>query len=93
MVFAAVCALASGFQAPAMPSKMGASKLVAPVRAAPVMNEPSDKAVTIGAAAVGGIAGVYFFHELSTAVFLAAVFAYGSTLSNGFGKFSTSAGR
>merc|ERR1719269_331532 len=56
------------------------------------MSEPSDKAVTIGAAAVGGILGVYLFGDLGTAVFLSCVGAYGSTLSNGFGSASKSAG-
>merc|ERR1711918_221075 len=45
-----------------------------------------------GAAAVGGILGVYFFHELSTGVILAALFAYGSTLSNSFGSATKTAG-
>jgi len=93
VLIAALLALASGFNAPAVASKLGASKLASPVRAAPVMaEEPTDKAVTIGAAAAGGILGVYFFHELSTAVVLATALAYGSTLSNGFGKFSKTAG-
>jgi len=86
-------ALAGAFQAPAAASKMGASKLAQPARAAMVtMEEPGDKAVVIGAASVGGIIGVYFFHELSTAVVLAVALAYGSTLSNGFGSFSKTAG-
>merc|ERR1719352_1449875 len=57
-----------------------------------MMAEPSDKAVTVGAASVGGILGVYFFGDLGTAVFLAALGAYGSTLSNGFGSATKSAG-
>merc|ERR1719218_318785 len=57
-----------------------------------VMEEPSDKAVVIGAAAVGGVVGVYLFHELSTGLFLAAVLAYGATLSNSFGEAASSAG-
>jgi len=56
------------------------------------MEDPNSKAVTIGAASVGGIVGVYLFHELSTAVFLAILFAYGSTLSNGFGNATKNAG-
>ena len=94
-VLAALVAVASGFQAPAFSaSKMAASKVAPAVRTTSVtMEEPSDKAVTIGAAAVGGVVGVYLFHELSTAVVLACVFAYGSTLSNGFGGFSKTAGR
>lgn len=93
LILAAVLALASGFQSPAAVSKLGASKLAAPARTAVVtMEEPSGKATTIGAAAFGGVLGVYLFHELSTAVVLASVFAYGSTLSNGFGSFSKTAG-
>lgn len=95
VVLAALFALASGFQAPVIASsKVSASKLASPLRttAAVTMSEPSEKATTIGAAAVGGIVGVYFFHELSTAVLLACVFAYGSTLSNGFGSFTKTAG-
>jgi hypothetical protein len=93
LFLAAILALASGFQAPAVTSKLGASKLAQPARAAMVtMEEPSSKAVTIGAASVGGILGVYLFHELSTAVVLSCLFAYGSTLSNGFGEASKTAG-
>merc|ERR1711871_1185393 len=40
----------------------------------------------------GGILGVYLFGDLGTAVFLACLGAYGSTLSNGFGSASKSAG-
>jgi hypothetical protein len=94
VLLAAFAALACGFQAPAAPaSKLGLSKLQQPARVAAVtMEEVGGKATTIGAAAVGGILGVYFFHELSTAVVLSVALAYGSTLSNGFGKFSTTAG-
>merc|ERR1712178_26539 len=53
---------------------------------------PSSKAVTIGAAAVGGVVGVYFFHELSTAVVIASIFAYGSTMNNKFGEVTSTAG-
>jgi len=90
---AAIVALASGFQAPAV-SKVGlSSQLSQPARTARVtMEETSAKATTIGAAAVGGIVGVYFFHELSTAVVLATAFAYGSTMNNKFGDFTSSAG-
>jgi hypothetical protein len=91
LVLALVSSLAAGFQAPV--SKLSLSKLPQPVRVAPVtMQEPTDKAITIGAAAVGGVLGVYLFHELSTAVVLSIVLAYGSTLTNGFGGFSKSAG-
>ena len=67
LVLALVSSLAAGFQAPV--SKLSLSKLPQPVRVAPVtMQEPTDKAITIGAAAVGGVLAVYLFHELSTAV-------------------------
>jgi len=93
LVLAVLATLAAGFQAPAAVSKLGQSKLQQPVRVAPVtMQEPGDKAVTIGAAAVGGVLGVYLFHELSTAVVFAIALAYGSTLSNKFGGFSKTAG-
>ena len=96
MLLASALALCSAFQAPA--SAMRVSQLpaasLAPVRAAPVMmaDEPSDKAVVIGAAAVGGIAGVYLFGDLGTSVFLSLVFAYASTTTSGFGKATSSAG-
>merc|ERR1719231_680917 len=56
------------------------------------MEEPSDKAVVIGAAAVGGILGVYLFHELSAGVILGGVGAYAATLSNSFGEGAKTAG-
>jgi len=93
LLLAAVLALASAFQAPATklssPSKVVA---VQPRVASVRMEEPGSKAVTIGAAAVGGVLGVYIFHELSTAVFLACALAYGSTLTNQFGEASKTAG-
>jgi hypothetical protein len=89
---ASVLAVAAAFQAPAV-SKVGASRMPAPARTAAVtMEEPAGKAVTVGAAAVGGVLGVYFFHELSTGVILASLFAYGSTLSNSFGSATKTAG-
>jgi len=96
LFLASVLALASAFQAPA--TKLGGSSQLAasvrPARAAPLMmaDEPEGKAVVIGAAAVGGIAGVYFFGDLSTTVILSLIFAYGATTSSGFGDFSKSAG-
>lgn len=93
VVFASLCAVAAAFQVPAA-SRLTSSKVEAVSRCvAPVaMAEPGDKAVTIGAAAVGGVLGVYLFHELSTGVVLAAAFAYGSTLSNSFGGATKTAG-
>jgi len=92
VLLAALFAVASAFQAPVAPlsrSKLAMSR-VAPAQI--VMEEPSDKAVVIGAAAVGGIVGVYLFHELSTGLILAAGLAYGATLSNSFGNAAKSAG-
>jgi len=54
--------------------------------------DDSKQAVAVGAACVGGILGVFFFHELSTAVILALIFAYGSTKDNGFGNATRKAG-
>jgi len=91
-LLAAVLAVAAGFQSPV--SQLSRSK-VAVTRAAPAqiaMAEDGEKATVIGAAAVGGIVGVYLFHELSTGVLLAAVLAYGATLSNSFGEAAKSAG-
>merc|ERR1719197_301887 len=88
-------ATAAAFQAPA--SKVGAAarplQAAQPRFAAVTMaDDPSDKAVTVGAACVGGLVGVYLFGDLGTSVFLAALLAYGSTLSNGFGEATKSAG-
>merc|ERR1719201_1748916 len=88
----ALVAAASAFQgiaAPRFGSKLAAS------RDAPshlVMEEPSEKAAVIGAAAVGGLVGIYLFKEISAGILWATVLAYGATLSNGFGDFSKSAG-
>jgi len=89
----AFAAAASAFQGavlpPRMESKLAASRVaVSNVR----MEEPSEKAVIIGAAAAGGIVGVYLFKELSAGLLWAAVLAYGATLSNGFGNFAKSTG-
>jgi len=97
-MLAAIVAVAAAFQAPAtaLRSSAVAARPAAQVYRGAVdvamMSEPSDKATTIGAAAVGGIVGVYLFHELSTAVVLSLVFAYGSTYSNSFGSATKSAG-
>merc|ERR1719174_1148958 len=93
-LFAAAAAVAAGFNAPASKAAFASARpAVAAPRFADVrMDEPGDKAVTIGAASVGGIIGVYLFGDLGTAVFLACLGAYGSTLTNGFGSASKSAG-
>merc|ERR1719163_2746768 len=91
---AALVAAAAGFNAPASKAAFASARpsVSAPRFAAVQMSEPSDKAVTIGAASVGGILGVYLFGDLGTAVFLACLGAYGSTLTNGFGNASKGAG-
>lgn len=93
VVFAALAAVAAGFNAPASKVAVAPRPAVSAQRFANVqMTEPSGKAVTIGAASVGGILGVYLFGDLGTAVFLACVGAYGSTLTNGFGSATKTAG-
>jgi len=94
-LLAAALALASGFQAPA--TKLGGAQIAAtrslrPVAPLMMADEPSDKAVVIGAASVGGVLGVYFFGDLSTTVILAAVFAYAATTSSSFGEATKTAG-
>mmetsp|Transcript_22032 Transcript_22032/g.36389 ORF Transcript_22032/g.36389 Transcript_22032/m.36389 type:complete len:184 (-) Transcript_22032:35-586(-) len=85
-------AAAAAFQSPAAPllsSKIAASR-VAPSRIA--MEEPSEKAVIVGAASVGGFVGMYLFHEISAGILLASTLAYGATLGNSFGSASKTAG-
>merc|ERR1719337_206768 len=92
---AAFVASASAFNAPASKAAFATVRPAVSmprVGAVAMQDEPTDKAITIGAACVGGVVGVYFFGDLGTAVFLAVVGAYGSTLSNGFGSTTKSAG-
>merc|ERR1711990_564576 len=56
-----------------------------------VMQEVS-KPTIVGAASVGGIVGVYLFHELQAGVILAAILAYAATTSSSFGGASKTAG-
>jgi len=92
LLITVLAALASGFNAPlslAHSSKVAASR----VANVPVMaEEPAGSEVIVGAAAVGGIAGVYLFHELSAGVILAGALAYGATLSNQFGSATRTTG-
>jgi hypothetical protein len=88
----ALVASASAFSgvAPApMTSKVSMSKVA---RTPELEMQASSKATVIGAAAVGGIVGVYFFHELQTGLILAAVLAYASTTASQFGGVAESAG-
>jgi hypothetical protein len=98
LLLSAVCGLATAFQV--TPATVGSSAAARPFAMAPrvaassvmMAEDPSDKAVAIGAAAVGGVIGVYLFHELSTALVLAIALAYGTTVTNGFGDFSRKSG-
>lgn len=92
VLLAALLAVASAFQAPVSPASRSKLAMSRMTPAQIVMEEPSDKAVVVGAASVGGILGVYLFHELSTGLLLAAALAYGATLSNSFGGAAKSAG-
>ncbi len=90
-ILAALCAVASSYQlgAVARPPTVAATRAaVAPI----AMSEPSDKAVTIGAAAVGGLLGVQLSGELSTGAIFAIIFAYGSTVSGTFGDITKKVG-
>merc|ERR1712037_93134 len=92
-ILLAIAAFASAFQGHAVAprsSKIAASRFAAaPVAMA---DEPSEKAVVIGAASVGGVLGVYLFHELSTGLLLASVGAYVATLGNSAGSATKVAG-
>lgn len=89
-LLALVVAPAAAFAPASAPfaSKLAASR----VAVAPVMAEPSPKAVTIGAAVAGGLLGIQLSGEVSTGLLFATVLAYGTTLSNGFGEASKTLG-
>jgi hypothetical protein len=92
VLITALFAVASGFQLAAVPMRpnMAVSR-EAPVQIA--MQEGGSKSTVIGAAAVGGIVGVYLFHELSAGVILASILAYGATQTSGtYGEVSKTAG-
>merc|ERR1719231_102501 len=88
---AALVATATAFNTPAsaLPRSRMAVSRVAP---AAVRMDETTKAEVVGAAAVGGIFGVYFFHELSAGLLWASILAYAATTSSSFGSFSKSAG-
>ena len=79
----------SGVAPPPMASKVAMSKVA---RTPELEMQASSKATVIGAAAVGGIVGVYLFHELQTGLICAAVLAYASTTASRFGGFAESTG-
>jgi hypothetical protein len=80
--------LAANPAAPRMSTARSATRQVKNVR----MDEPGDKAVTLGAAALGAGLGVWLTGELTTAAVLSAGAAYATTLDNGFGSATKSAG-
>jgi hypothetical protein len=57
-----------------------------------LMEEKDGKAVAIGAAALGGALGVVLTGELTTAALFASAAAYATTLDNGLGSATKSAG-
>jgi len=79
----------SGVAPPPMASKVAMSKVA---RTPELEMQASSKATVIGAAAVGGIVGVYLFHELQTGLICAAVLAYASTTASRFGGVAESTG-
>ena len=86
---ALACASAYHAVAPVPRSKIAASRYaVAPV----MQDDPSPKAVTIGAASVGALLGVWLFRDLYTACIFAAAGAYGSTTTGVFSEYCRNAG-
>jgi hypothetical protein len=55
--------------------------------------EPSDKAITLGAAALGAVAGVVLTGEVTGAALFASAAAYATTLDNSVGAVTKKAGR
>lgn len=51
-----------------------------------------EKSVIVGAAAVGGLAGVYLTGEIQTGLIFAAVLAYSTTTASKFGNFAKGTG-
>ena len=51
-----------------------------------------DKGVVVGAACVGGLAGVYLTGEIQTGVIFAAILAYSTTTNSKFGGFAKGTG-
>ena len=87
----AIVGAVSAFQAPVIAPRPHSKLAVSRVAASPVAQE-GTKSTVIGAACVGGFLGVYLFHEISWAAFLAIALAYGATTASGFGNTSRTAG-
>merc|ERR1719356_1705078 len=51
-----------------------------------------NKATTVGAAALGGLAGVYFFGEVQDLIIWSLIGAYLSTVNNGVGDVTRKGG-
>ena len=90
MLFAALAG-AAAFQVGA-PMLRPTPAVVSRAAPAQIAMQTGTKAEVIGAAAVGGIVGVYLFHELSTGVLLALIAAYAATTASSFGDATRSAG-
>ena len=85
---ASASAFSGAMPAPA-PSKLAMSR----VARTPVAEvQMQEKGAVVGAACVGGIVGVYFFHELQTGLIFAAILAYAATTTSKFGEFAKSTG-
>ena len=90
MLFAALAG-AAAFQVGA-PMLRPTPAVVSRAAPAQIAMQTGTKSEVIGAAAVGGIVGVYLFHELSTGVLLALIAAYAATTASSFGDATRSAG-
>ena len=80
MLFAALAG-AAAFQVGA-PMLRPTPAVVSRAAPAQIAMQTGTKSEVIGAAAVGGIVGVYLFHELSTGVLLALIAAYAATTAS-----------
>ena len=88
----ALVASASAFTGVAPAPATSRLSLSRVARTPAVEMQEASKATIVGAASVGGILGVYFFHELQTGLILAAILAYAATTQSKFGDYSKTAG-
>jgi len=92
LITLALVASASAFTGVA-PAPLSSKLSLSRVARTPVVEmQESSKPTIIGAASVGAIVGVYFFHELQAGVILAAILAYAATTTSQFGDASKTAG-
>ena len=88
----ALVASASAFTGVAPAPATSRLSLSRVARTPAVEMQEASKATIIGAASVGGILGVYFFHELQSGLILACIPAYAATTQSKFGEYSKTAG-